>query len=236
MKEIKKTYNLYDFVEDNKWVKRDCTCDCTKVIENLKNECLLAKGEIISVEDLQETFARLKDGEKAIVTLTKDLTVENDTHMEIPVGADVTLDFSGKHIEYKPDGILFRVNGNLTIKGNGTFKGDGYVASVNEGGKIIVEDGKYENDVTCFQSNGGQLFIEGGEYRCTSTTHGAKYMLNLIDDEKDKGHIEVTGGKFHNYNPSKSESENPAMDFVAEGYKVVELVDGSDTIYEVVKD
>lgn len=235
MEEIKKTYNLYDFVEDNKWVKRDCTCDCTKLIENLKNECLIAKGEIISVEDLQETIARLKENEKAIVTLTKDLTVENDTPMEITVGADVTLDFNGKHIEFKPSLMLFRVNGNLTIKGNGTFKGDGYVATANEGGKIIVENGKYENDVTCFQANGGQVYIKGGEYRCTSSQWGTNYTLNHIDNMKDKGLIEVTGGKFYNYNPSK-DSENPPMNFVPEGYKVVELVDGADTIYEVVKE
>lgn len=229
------SYNLYDFNEQNIWSKRPCHCDCSKEIADLKQECLLAKGEIISVEDLQETIAHLKEGDTAIVTLTKDVTVTNDTKMVIPTGANVTLDFSGKHIEYIPDGILFRVNGSLTIKGNGTFKGDGYVASANEGGKIVVENGKYENDVTCFQANGGQVFIHGGEYRCTSTEWGTQYTLNHMDSMKDKGLIEVTGGKFYNYNPSK-DSERPSMNFVAKGYKVVEIVDGADTIYEVVKE
>lgn len=228
-------YNSYEFDEQTQWVKRDCTCDtCEKKIEELTERCLVAEGEIVSVDDFNKTLSAIKEGDDAIITLAEDLTIDTDEKLVIPTKANVVMDLNGKTITYTSDDILFRVNGNLTIK-NGSVKSVGYVASANKGSKVTVVDGDYETEVTSFQANGGTILIEGGHYSATSEKFGTKYLLNHIDSMKDEGLIKVTGGTFVNYDPSQSESENPTMNFVAKGYAVeVEKV-GEDTIYTVVK-
>lgn len=226
-------FNSYDFEEQSEWVKQDCTCDkCKKELEELTERCLLAEGEIVSVEDFTKTVKNIKDN--AILTLAEDLTIDSVDKLEIPVDTTVVLDLNGKTLNYTADDILFRVNGDLTIK-NGTFKGVGYVASANKGAKVTVVDGDYQNDVTCFQANGGTILIEGGHYSATSEKYGTKYLLNHIDKLKNEGLIKVTGGTFVNYNPAASESEDPVMNFVAEGYTVEVEKSGEDTLYKVVK-
>ena len=59
-------------------------------------------------------------------------------------------------------------------------------------------------------------------------------LLNGSDLEREARRIviEVTGGKFHNFNPADNRSENPKMNFVAEGYESVETQPG---VFEVQK-
>jgi hypothetical protein len=196
---------------------------------------MLAEGEIVSTEDLVKTFKNIKKGEDAIITIAEDLTLENDEKLVIPEGSNVVVDLNNKTLNYTSDDIIFRVNGNLTIK-NGNVKSVGYVASANAGSTITVVDGNYDVEVTSFQANGGKILIEGGYYTASSEKFGSKYLLNHIDSKKNDGMIQVVGGKFVNFNPSASESENPVMNFVPKGYKVIEMVDGKNTIYEVVKE
>lgn len=229
-------FNTYDFNEQTEWTKQGCLCpSCKEEIEDLKERCLLAEGEIVSVTDFVDTFNKIKEGEEAIITISDDLTITNQDKITIPSKSKVTVNLNNKKITLNNNDILFRVDGELIIDG-GSFEGDGYVASANEGSKVTVKGGDYKSDVTCFQANGGTLLIEGGYFNVISEKYGTKYTLNHIDALKDKGLIKVTGGKFVNYNPSNSESENPPMNFVAKGYKVIETIDGENTIYEVVKE
>lgn len=229
-------FNEYDFEEQTQWVKRDCSCDtCEKKIDELTERCMLAEGEIVSVDDLYKTINKIQKNETAIITLAEDLTLENDEKLVIPEGSNVVVDLNNKTLNYTSDDIIFRVDGNLTIK-NGNVKSVGYVASANAGSTITVVDGNYDVEVTSFQANGGKILIEGGYYTASSEKFGSKYLLNHIDSKKNDGMIQVVGGKFVNFNPSASESENPVMNFVPKGYKVIEMVDGKNTIYEVVKE
>ncbi|MBQ8628350.1 MAG: hypothetical protein IJ421_02605, partial [Prevotella sp.] len=60
--------------------------------------------------------------------------------------------------------------------------------------------------------------------------YGTKYMFNHTDALKDVGLIEISGGKFHGYDPANSESENPVMSFVKAGYKSEETSTGVWTV------
>lgn len=229
-------FNKYDYDEQVQWVKQDCTCEtCEKKIEELTERCMVAEGEIVSVSDLVKTFTNVKSGDEAIITITEDLVLTEEDKITIPSKSKVTVNLNGKKLTTEKADILFRVNGELTIDG-GSVEGTSYVASVNEGGKVIVKGGEYNTEVTCFQANGGEIVIEGGYFQSYSENFGNKYLLNHIDSKKDVGSIKVIGGKFVNFNPSASESENPTMSFVPKGYKVVETVEGDNTIYEVVKE
>lgn len=151
------------------------------------------------------------------------------TESALSIEKDVTINLNGKSFESQVDDILFRVqNGaTLTLKGKGNVKTAHYVASVNAGGKIVVEDGVYNAAMTCFQANGGEVYVKGGEFSVVDNSWGSRYLLNHIDGQKDNGLISVTGGKFKAFNPADNQAENPKMNFVADGY--VSAGDGSGT-------
>ena len=110
-------------------------------------------------------------------------------------------------------GLLFRTGGNsqLTLKGNGE-----YVA-----GLTAAQAG--DNSV---------ITVNGGTFSAFATWNDAYWILNLIDNSPAT--ISVTAGTFVNYDPSKSQTENPAANFVAEGYTVTTSTEGENTIYTVV--
>ena len=58
--------------------------------------------------------------------------------------------------------------------------------------------------------------------------YGQYWVLNLND--KTKSEIKVFGGTFTSFDPSLNKSENPQMDFVADGFKSVNNGDGTYTV------
>lgn len=137
---------------------------------------------------------------------------------------DLVIDLNGHVLTSTVDDILFRVEDGvtLTFKGSGAVESYHYIGSANAGGKIIVNDGDYHSaGVTLFQANGGSVEVTGGTFKVDLRNAGRNYLLNHVDSQKNNGSIVVTGGRFHDFNPEESFSENPAMDFVPEGYKVV---------------
>ena len=70
--------------------------------------------------------------------------------------------------------------------------------------------------------------------RCTGTNYSdsgnATFLLNLHDSSAEAT-ISVEGGTFTNYNPAESNSENPSVSFIAEGYESTETSTG---VWEVV--
>ena len=74
--------------------------------------------------------------------------------------------------------------------------------------------------------------IKGGHFEALAKWNEKYWILNLIDNSNAK--IIVTGGTFVNYDPSNSDTENPKMNFVADGYKVVSETHGEDIWYTVV--
>ena len=155
--------------------------------------------------------------------LTEDMTITEPTNLR----GDAVIFLNGHTLNYvasKDDTkhtIMTRVeNGSsLTFYGEGAVKATGYIASANEGGKIFVKGGNYTSEgCTLFQANGGEVYISGGEFKAAEYDGDYRYTLNHVDSKKNIGKIEVSGGKFFKYDPAKSESENPMMNFVKEGF------------------
>ncbi len=169
-------------------------------------------------------------------TLTEDLTLTAPHYLEgtIECAADAVIDLNGHTLKYEIPSdvqndnryaIFVRVleNASLTFVGEGAVISDGYIASVNEGGVLTVSEGLFEtNSCTVFQSNGGEINIFGGEFKAAPYNGDHRYTINFVDSKKQEGLIEISGGRFYKYNPSESNSENPAMDFCANGYWGVE--------------
>ena len=165
-------------------------------------------------------------------TLDKNYTLSKAT----------TIDLNGYNLTYTgSDAIMIRVadGGSLTITGDGNVDaGESYIASANAGGIITVEGGNFTTTgPTLFQANGGKVYISGGYFDNDSANYGTTYMLNHVDSKKNDGLIEVTGGQFVGYNPAASQSENPVMSFVPEGYaaSITGTTADGESIYKVQK-
>ena len=137
------------------------------------------------------------------------------------------------------------VDADTTIKasengGIDTGKNGGYGINVRNGATLTINGGSYYGGGTAVQVQKGTLIINDGFFNCepySNPVYGYKYLINCIDAAFKDGSakIIIKGGTFVNFDPSDSASENPHGNFVAEGYKVVSEVHGTDTWYTVVK-
>lgn len=204
------------------------------------------KRDIIEVSSYAELVSAL-EGDKDTIKLTDDIVVED----VIKITREVELDLNGKTISNKvalwDQGvnrwsiISVREGGNLTITGNGTIhalKDDCYALDVVDGGKLVIESGIFIGNVSAVYVLEGTAEIKGGEYSIQQLDpdhHDERFTLNLYDTNGKAGtaSIVVTGGTFHNFDPSDNLAENPKVDFVAEGYTST-LQEGSEDIYEVI--
>jgi len=172
-------------------------------------------------------------------TLTEDMTITEPTNLK----GDAIIDLNGYTLNYvasqddNKHAIMTRVENGSSLRfiGEGEVKSSGYIASANEGGKIYITEGKFTTEgCTLFQANGGQVYISGGEFKAAKYDGDHRYTLNHVDSKKNVGKIEVSGGKFYMYDPAKSASENPVMNFVKDGFGTIK--DGDWYIVEAVTD
>ena len=186
-----------------------------------------------------------KDAQQTGIALYDELENKNPS---ILLGADAdrsfgwfvryatTINLNGQKMTSTGYQSVFDVTagGDLTITGNGTVDASGgrdsiTAVTVDNGGKLTIEGGTFlgKDGNSCIYNAGGTVEIKGGTFK-----GGADFTLNCYDDAYKNGSakIVVTGGKFYKYDPSNSKSENPAANFVADGYKVVQDGDW----YEVV--
>ena len=174
----------------------------------------------VEIEDEFETPAyEVLDG---VIELEGDMTINESFHVE----NSLAINLNGHKLSYEGNDIMIRVEDGAKL----TFNGPGevvstnhYIASVNKGGEIYVNGGSYIGSTTCFNVNGGSLYITGGTFNAWNDEYKGVYTLNLKDDTK--GVIEVTGGSFYKYNPDDSSSEAPKADFVPDGYSSVQVDD-----------
>ena len=241
--------NVNDLIEENKSLKslidgvlvkvaslqsdvnsmKEVNSELRKEIEPLK----VSHNSRVAIDAIKS----LKEGDVLDLVLESDLEIKNE-RIEIAKGSKLNLNLNGKTIRHDDEEnvILFRVNGDLVIEGEGSVESNGYVASVNEGGNALVKSGEFNCSTTCFQSNGGILKIESGLFNAYNEEYKGKYTLNFIDKMKEVGDIEVIGGTFVGYDPSCSYSENPKENFLGEGYKVEEVVVDGISNFTVVKE
>ena len=172
------------------------------------------------------------------VTATGAFTWDTGVTMSGDTQSTLNLE-DNSNITVTKNGII-DLNGNaqITIQGKGALNQDmeseiGYLIRAAGSSKVIIKDGVFVGGLTCVQAgDNAQVEIYGGHFETLTDYSGTNWHLNLIDNSNAS--ITVYGGTFVNFDPSNSKTENPAANFVADGYKVVSEQHGADTWYTVV--
>lgn len=174
-------------------------------------------------------------------TVTNGLTLNNvTTTLDIPQGVNIVLTDNG--IFDLEEGSELIINSDGTIENDvdetdGSITKLGYIFRLEDNSKLTLLSGNYYAGLTIVQAAGtSEAKIYSGNYDVYQYyDNGSQYVLNYIDADKETAEIIVYGGSFVNFDPSHSTSENPAANFVAEGYKVIKTTGENETpIYTVV--
>lgn len=190
--------------------------------------------------------------EGGVVALANDLVL--DRTLSVPAGKEVVIDLNGKTISNTADlwdvpnkfannwSLLSVKGGTLTIKGVGTLQAkenDCYAVDVQDGGKVVIEDGTYVGNIHAVYVQKGTAEIRGGKYSIQQTYPDAAkaygFVLNCYDANRKNGtaKILVSGGEFVKFNPADCVAEGEGTNFVIAGYKSV--ASGTD-VWKVVKE
>lgn len=258
MPELAKEVGKVVGVNDNQPVVStfDCVNNGVQQMETISVYDVMIETEdvpagVATVEELKEAIAQGGD-----VALGETMIL--DSALVFNNSVDVKLNLNGETIENASvvDGFstgLQVENGVLTIEGEGTVKTtatspDDYSMAVwARGGDVKIYGGTFmnEGDSTdlIYANGGGNVYIYGGVFipagPASGEANGTKNpytALNVKDSDykSGKSNIFVYGGKFYNFDPSNNVSEGPNTNFVVEGYKVVESVEGTDKVYTVI--
>ena len=190
---------------------------------------------------IEAAFENATNGETII--LANDVETAGIT---VPAGATTILNLAGKTITAAPQTrsangeIALTVLGELTIIGEGTVDGgeggDNVAVCVKTGGKAIINGGYFTVGAdanglgnSCIYTIGGDVVINGGYFRTEAAYRDFYYVLN--QNNGNPGTIQVTGGKFENYNPTRGD-DNLLGTFIASGYTSTKISD-NPVVYEV---
>ena len=167
-----------------------------------------------------------EDGTYEVVELAGEIKLEGDVVLAAPlnVSKNVVVNLNGNTIsidreEGKQDYVfLVLAGGNLTINGEGEVKAGDATTSV------------------AVWAYGGNVTINGGTFKAVERQDGVdgtaeKYSALNCRDNSGSSFV-VKGGSYYRFNPGENKSENPAVSFVAEGYKVVPNGDWFDVVAE----
>ena len=178
------------------------------------------------------------------VKLTADIAlaepVEVTTNAIVDLnGKKITADlflYPGNTVEEDSYAFWVKNGGELTINGEGEISTAACKYSIAvwaQGGKVTINGGKFTNagegSDLIYASANGHVVINGGEFvACKKQpnvdgTQEAYSVLNLKGDNTGSS-ITCYGGRYFMFDPANNKSENPAVSFVAPGYKSV--VDG----------
>ena len=214
---------------------------------------------VVSTEDLkkalEETGGNFTVGDDIPVTPVVADTTVSTLVPQITVKQDTTLDLNGKTIGVDADAakadygeasplLMAVTGGTLTINGDGEINceaGNNQVYGVNvNGGKVVVNGGKFYGAITAIQVQKGSLEINGGFFDMAPTCKAqvpqyAKYIVNVIDAAYKDGSATITikGGTFVNFDPS-ADPEGAGTSYVADGYKVVSKEQANGDIWYTV--
>ena len=207
---------------------------------------ILTEGDDIKVivDDKFEAENIIIEGE---YTLTSDMQV--DRPIVVLPGTEAVIDLNGFDIinttasETFGEGEGIIAYGNLTIKGEGTVKGNTMAvwARGNNNATITIEGGNFEGCAegyakggrsVVYASSGNVINIYGGTFKALAAdkssyadkTNGVYAAINVADNN---GMINVYGGSFYKQNPAAPGTEPKAWNnahpngFLAEGYASV---------------
>ena len=175
-----------------------------------------------------------------------EVTLQEDVVLDEPVEVkhSMFLHLNGKTItnkvnNIKTDVIIVKEGATLTIDGEGTIAAvtgnDGY-AVISEG-EVIINGGTYkagvdgdgEANAVIYARGNGKVYVNGGVF---TNEFDSPFVLNKKDAHRATTVIEVTGGKFRNFDPANNAAEGANTNFVKEGYKSI----ANGEFFEVVFD
>lgn len=209
---------------------------------------------VLPVSDVLDAISQ---GEDVDLTISADLAISKEIKVD---GSKVTINANGKTVANTADiwnegtgawSLVSAQGGStVTISGNGTFhakENDCFAVDVQDGSKLVIEDGTFIGNVHAVYVFEGTAEIKGGFYsvqqKYSDASKADEFVLNCYDANRANGtaKIIVTGGTFVNFNPANCQAEGAHTNFVAEGYKVVsetkEKEDGTTEVwYTVVLD
>ena len=170
------------------------------------------------------------------ITLADNVVLGAPLH----VRKNVVFNLNGKTISIDREGVekqdyVFAVfeGGKLTINGEGNVaagEANTSVAVWAYGGDVVINGGYYTNagegcDLI-YADKGSVVEINGGTFKAVERKDGVdgtneKYSALNCKDNSGSSFV-VKGGKYYMFDPANNASENPAVNFVAEGYESVE--------------
>lgn len=118
----------------------------------------------------------------------------------------------------------------LTITGEGAVEGNTYGVYAKKG-TLNIEGGKYSAETSAVQVAEATVNISGGEF--SNTASDKRYTINCIDANWKNGtaKVNITGGKYTDFNPANNAAEGAGTNFVAAGYQAAET---AANVWEVV--
>lgn len=164
------------------------------------------------------------------------------------IGGSVVTVANGKIVGTLPEvdaaeSVFYITKGKLTLD-DMEVTGARCVYANNAAAEITINSGVYttlySTAPVVYVEKGGKVTINGGTFKADGNVAN-KYLLNLkdaltkVEGFQATNHICIIAGIFVNFDPSRSESENPTADFVDKDSIVGQYVDGADTIYIVEK-
>lgn len=208
---------------------------------------ITAGGDVVLTEDLEMTSVV-----KPVANLNLDLgnnkitAVAGSDFMDVTKGVEATVKngeiYEALGAKDNAEAVFYlsgATKDKLTLE-NVKATGARIVYLNNANDECLIKSGEYtvlyNSTPAVYVQGGGKAVIEGGVFK-TDGNVANKYLLNLKDAllkdnaaAKATDYIEVRGGTFVNFDPSRSDSENPQADFVPAGYIV-----GNYTVGDVVK-
>ena len=108
-------------------------------------------------------YAPLPDAVDGVITLTENMTIQENTKVTIPEGTAVTLKLNEKTLTVDEDCGIY-VKGSLTIEGEGTITASKTPIKI-DGGSLTLNSGKIVStgDYGTYALNGGSVTVNGGE-------------------------------------------------------------------------
>ena len=128
--------------------------------------------------------------------------------------------------------------------GSGTEKGGGNNCVVVENGTINIYGGNFHSGLA---KNGTSavilLWANNASAKSCANIYGGvfdngdgKFLLNIQDSDKAQCKIQVYGGIFVGFNPADNDSDGAHTNYVAPGYKSVQITYNGKVAYQVVKE
>ena len=199
----------------------------------------------------QELLLAAKNGGKVVltsdVTITESLVIAENVHTVVDLNGHNII--NNTSVPDSPGSDLgnttvFTIQNGATldIRGEGNIQAvstepnqDGYRMAVYalSGSKVNIYGGNFYNNQNYNNGNAqldliyadgnAVINIYGGRFESACANSRGYWVLNLKDNSNAA--INVYGGTFVNFDPSNSLTENPAKNFVVDGYSSVKISD-----------